>query len=113
MNEIKLMGRLTKDVEIVRKSDKSVYAKFVVAIQTKKDQKSTFIPCVAWNKIAETLEKYVGKGNRILINGQLNIYYKDQKQYALVNVKNFSFIDYKNSNNLEKRDSATDPDFPF
>lgn len=101
MNEIILMGRLVKDVELHQSYGK-IYGRFTLAInnKNKEKEKTLYVPCVVWNsKIAENLAKYVGKGNRILVSGKLNIFYKEQKQFSNVNVKNIQFIDFKEKNN--------------
>ena len=62
MNNIQLLGRITKDLERkVTQSGKSVCS-FDIAVTRKFDKEVTdFIPCVAWNKTCETMCKFVKK----------------------------------------------------
>ena len=69
MNNINLIGRLTKDVEATQGRDK-LFARFTIAVYRDQDH-SDFIPCVAFGKTAETLTKYTAKGSQIGIEGRL------------------------------------------
>ena len=91
MNKVFLIGRITKDVEL-RHSQKGVAnVSFTLAVDRQfKDvngEKLTdFINCVAWNKQAEFLAKYVIKGNMLAIDGRLQTrsYVNQQNQTVYV-----------------------------
>lgn len=75
MNNVQLMGRLTKDVELrfVATSGLAV-ARFNVAVNKigKKDE-ADFIPVTCFGKTAEIVAEHFKKGDRILISeGRLN-----------------------------------------
>lgn len=73
MNSVNILGRLSSDVEFINKGDFKV-AKFNLAHTKKlgKDKQETlFIGCVAFNKMAEVVNIYFKKGDRILINGEI------------------------------------------
>lgn len=71
MNNVQLLGRLTKDVELrVSQKSKKSFAYFTLAVPNGED--AMFIDCVAFDKLAETIEKYVKKGNRLLVEGSIN-----------------------------------------
>lgn len=76
MNTIILNGRTCQDMELVE-TGKNCYVRFNLAVDDGKDadgdRKTMFVPCIAWNKLAEIMEQYVRKGDRILIEGKLNI----------------------------------------
>lgn len=101
MNKFEFLGRLTKDIEIVTAKNGKNFVKFTVAVDRKSDKEKTdFIDCVAFGKLAETLLKYVEKGNRILIEGELNINFYDDKdgkkqKSVSVLVNDFYFVDFK------------------
>ena len=64
LNKVILIGRTTRDVDFRRTSSGTPVATFTLALDNRyvlKDGKPTtdFINCVAWNKTAETMEKYV------------------------------------------------------
>ena len=93
-NQVVLVGRLTKEIELKEygkgKNAGSV-ARFSIAVRDGKDndgnERTQFISCVAWNTTAETLEKYVAKGDMVMVGGRLteNNYTDDNdiKHYTL------------------------------
>lgn len=72
MNKVELLGRTTADVELQKSKDGKEYARFTLAVQRKLDKEKTdFLDCVAFGKLAETIAKYVKKGNRIIVCGNI------------------------------------------
>ena len=76
LNKVILIGRTTRDVDFRRTSSGTPVATFTLALDNRfvlKDGKPTtdFINCVAWNKTAETMDKYVKKGMLIAVEGRL------------------------------------------
>ena len=75
MNIVTLIGRLTRDPEIRYSQGENAMAiaRFTLAVDKnfkKKDDKANFINCVAFGKIAETVEKHVFKGSKIAVIGE-------------------------------------------
>ena len=100
MNKVILVGRTTKDIELkeikVKGKDTMLVANFTLAVDDKKADETAFISCVAWNKLAETLEAYVKKGNPVQLWGRIKTHdYEDKdgnKRYATdVLVEGFEF----------------------
>ena len=121
MNIAILMGRLTRDPELKYTSNGKAYATFTLAVQKTKDE-AEFIDCIAWEKTAENIAEYFGKGNRILIQGRLNVSNYEQngekRKFTRVQAFNFEFIDSKNSGNSQSdnRNNYEDDEdevFPF
>ncbi len=78
INNINLIGRITRDLEVKRNEKGTAICSFTLAVNSRrKDEKgeylTNFIPCVAFNKTAETLEKYCKKGSLIGVNGSLEV----------------------------------------
>ena len=78
MNKIILLGRLVKDPEIKYTPSEKCVAQFSIAVNrpTKNadgQYEADFINIVAWNKTAELIGNYVHKGQRILVEGRLQI----------------------------------------
>lgn len=75
MNKAILKGRMTKDATIRYTKDGKAVASFSIACDRMKDkngnQQADFINCVAWEKIADTVSKYCGKGREILVEGRI------------------------------------------
>ena len=100
MNKVIFAGRLTSDIEIKKSKSEKEYTTFTIAVKRKLDKdKTDFIDCVAFGNLVQPLSKYVGKVNRIIVEGELNIndFEKDgQKQRGFnVVVKDFYFVDFK------------------
>ena len=68
MNNVILMGRLTRNPYINEGQHKT--AKFTLAVQEGK-REANFINCVAFDKQADIVEKYCGKGKQILVMGKI------------------------------------------
>ena len=68
MNVCVFTGRPTKDIEIVTKNDKTT-AFFSLAVSSGygANKKTSFFNCVAYGKLAKSIEKNVKKGTKITI----------------------------------------------
>ena len=74
LNRIIIMGRLTADAELRHTANGKAVASFTVACNREgKDQATDFIDCVAWEKTAEFVSKYLGKGRVAVVEGRLQI----------------------------------------
>ena len=75
LNNITIMGRLTKDVELRRTATGTPVASFTLAVDRdfSKDNETDFIECVAWHKTAEFVSKYFSKGRMAVVSGRLQI----------------------------------------
>lgn len=71
MNTVNLIGRLTSDPDVRHTQSGHTVARFTLAVDAGRDQEASFIPCVAWDKTAETIERYVTKGRQIGVTGSL------------------------------------------
>lgn len=73
MNNFCAIGRLCQDPELKYTTNKTAVMSFTIAIDRKKKQDGTketdFLPCVAWEKTAELISKYVTKGQRLGVRG--------------------------------------------
>lgn len=75
MNNVNLVGRLTKDPDY-QQSNNTVFVRFTVAAQRKYknadgNYDSDFISCVAYANTADFVHKYFHKGNRIGVTGEI------------------------------------------
>lgn len=72
MNSVQLVGRLTRDPEVRYSDGGSTVVRFTVAVDRRfKQGEADFIPCVAFGKTAEFLEKYFRKGQKIGLTGRI------------------------------------------
>ena len=78
MNKAILVGRLTKDPELRATTSGVSVASFTVAcdrrfVKQGEERKADFINCIAWQKSAEAISKYFKKGDRIALEGSIQI----------------------------------------
>ena len=115
MNQVFIIGRLTKDVECKYTQNQMAVARFSIALDRGKDKDGNsrgadFPNCVAFGRTAENLEKFSGKGLRVSIIGHLKTgsYDKDgQKHYTTdVIADRVEFIDWKGKSESERAAAA-------
>ena len=104
MNNVTLLGRLTKEPELrfTEGSDLAV-CKFTLAVnrEFKKDE-TDFINCIAFGNRAKIISQYVGKGKQLAVKGRIQTGSYDAqdgtKRYTTdIVVDSFDFI--SNGNN--------------
>lgn len=73
MNISILCGRATRDPNITyAQKDNSAIARFTLAVDRySKDNGADFIQCTAFNKVAETIDKYVRQGTKLIVVGHI------------------------------------------
>ncbi|HEX5826254.1 MAG TPA: single-stranded DNA-binding protein [Candidatus Limnocylindrales bacterium] len=73
MNRVLLTGRLTRDPELRTTANGTSVATFSIATHQYVGGKelSDFHSIVAWNRLAETCGKYLGKGQLVAIEGRI------------------------------------------
>lgn len=98
MNKCMFVGRVcnTPEMKVVKDN---VIATFRLAVNGRND-KTTFVPCEAWGKIAGLLAKYADKGREIALETRLKqrqFEHDGQKRtvYEFV-IENFTLIGKKN-----------------
>lgn len=113
MNNVILIGRLTKDPQLsFSKGKGTAIAKITVAVNRVQKGEADFINCVSFGKTAETIGNYMTKGSQIAINGEIRVdnYKKDTGEWVnntSVLVNKFEFVgggkQNNNSNEVEKQ----------
>ena len=72
MNNVTLIGRLTKDPEVKSTQSGKSSLGFTIAVERPtKDRTADFINCVAWEQTANIIGQYFVKGSRIGIVGAI------------------------------------------
>lgn len=118
MNRIILLGRLTREPEVRTTPTGKTVVVFSLAVDRPykgRDGKTEadFINIVTWNKTAELVGTYVHKGERLLVEGRLQIRSYDgkdgQKHYVTeVIADRVEFIEKRNSSGTQTEASKTD-----
>ena len=124
MNQVNILGTLTKDVELNYATSGSAIGKFTIAYNKKfkgqdgqHQEKTSYFDCVAFGRRGEIISQYFSKGQRILVSGELE---QDKWQdkdgnnrYAIkILVNGFDFIEKNNSssNNGTQQQNAPIPE---
>lgn len=76
MNSVALIGRLTAEPELKHSQSGKDFTRFCIAVDRNfvkqgEERQADFINITAWQKTAEFVCRYFGKGNRIAINGRI------------------------------------------
>lgn len=76
MNQVALVGRITKDPELRHLSEGRVQTHFVIAINrnfknANGEIDADFVTCSIWGRLATNVVKYCGKGSLIGVGGRL------------------------------------------
>ncbi len=81
LNTCTLGGRLTAVPELQQTPTGLTVLKFNLAVdrEMSKEKLTDFIPCVAWNKTAEFINKYFTKGSAICVEGHIQTRNWDDK----------------------------------
>lgn len=104
MNNVTLIGRITKDLELRSTSNGKSVCEFNIAVN-RIGEGTDFITCVIYGNQAENLCKYQDKGSQIAVSGSLRVdtYEKDgqrkYKTYVLTN--NIEYLESKKATDKE------------
>ena len=117
INDVVLIGRITKDIELKSTGSGIAVAQFVLAVDRQfknqdGEREADFISCVIWRKGAENLSKFTHKGSLIGIQGRLQTRSYDNKDGQRVYVTevvidHFSLLDSKKDSNNEGASNNT------
>ena len=121
MNKVVFIGRLTKDPELRYTSNtNTAVCNFTIAVDrpvnpNTGNREADFIPVVVWNKQAENVKNYLGKGSQVAVEGRIQTRSYDdqngQKRYVTeVYANNVEFLGSKNSNTSS---SSSDEPTPY
>jgi single-strand DNA-binding protein len=72
-NSCQFIGRLGKDPDFSVIPSGTSVAKFSLAVDQGKDKKAMWLNVVAWDKLAEIVEKYASKGMQVFVQGRLQM----------------------------------------
>lgn len=120
LNEVKLVGRLTKDVELQYTAGGSAVAKFSLATDRSwKDKESNeykkvtqFHSVVAWGNLAEQAAKHLSKGVMTMLVGRIEYRKHQDKSYTDIILEDFIPMKSSNVSQTTKEEEDTN-DIPF
>ncbi len=116
INQVILMGRLTRDPEQRTTTTGKVIANFSIAVDRGgQDDAADFFEITAWEKLGELVMQYLGKGRRVLVQGRLRQDSWDDKETGKkrsrveVTATDVTFLDGPNGDNAGGSSSAPRP----
>ena len=71
MNKVFIIGNLSKDVELMQTNSGVAVAKFSVAVKRTVGDEADFLNVVAWRTLAESCNKYLKKGSKVAVIGNI------------------------------------------
>lgn len=114
INQVILMGRLTRDPELRTTPNGKSVANFGLAVDKYgQDSGADFFEIVVWEKLAELVNQYLTKGRRCLVQGRLTQRQweqEGQKRSRIEVVANdITFLDSAQSGTSEAEPRETQP----
>ncbi|MGX7211808.1 single-stranded DNA-binding protein [Enterococcus innesii] len=119
INNVTLVGRLTKDPDLRYTANGTGVATFTLAINRNftnqaGEREADFVQCVIWRKPAETLANYARKGTLLGVTGRIQTRSYDNQQGQRVYVtevvaENFQLLESKATSEQRQSTQASQP----
>ncbi|VHF94972.1 single-stranded DNA-binding protein ssb [Streptococcus pyogenes] len=123
INNVVLVGRMTKDAELRYTASQVAVATFTLAVNRRfKEQngerEADFINCVIWRQSAENLANWAKKGALIGVTGRIQTrnYENQQEQRVYVTevvAESFQMLESRNQQSGQDNSSQNDNSQPF
>ncbi|MGL4644978.1 MAG: single-stranded DNA-binding protein [Vagococcus fluvialis] len=117
INNVVLVGRLTRDPELRFTSNGSAVASFNLAVNRNftnqsGEREADFVNCVIWRKPAETLANYAKKGTLLGVVGRIQTRNYENQQGQKVYVTevvcdNFQLLEWNNSSQSQSNNNVS------
>ncbi|MCK9225597.1 MAG: single-stranded DNA-binding protein [Candidatus Muirbacterium halophilum] len=113
MNQVSIIGNLTRDPEMRTTNNGTPVTSFSIAVNTGwgDNKKTAFIPITVWNKAAESCHQFLNKGSKVAVSGKLDTgsYEKDGKTIYTWEVvaNNVEFLTTKSQSNSNAKDNSS------
>ena len=115
LNRVILIGRLTSNPEIKYTGSNKPYTRICVAVN-RFGEGTDFINVTVWNKQAENVCEYLGKGSLVMVEGSLSVNnYEDsegnRRTSTEVMAQNVQFLDKKNNSSESEEEQVSLDDY--
>ncbi|MGL5717941.1 MAG: single-stranded DNA-binding protein [Paraclostridium sp.] len=107
MNKLTITGRLTDDMEVKTFKEFDL-GNFTIAnnVGYGEEQKTNFLRCTLYGKRVESLEEYLLKGVKVLLNGRLDLHTvqegKDYKNFTTLVIEEIEILEFKKDEEEKK-----------
>ena len=111
------LGRMVRDPEVRYTQSGKAVAQFTIAINrpyknTEGNYDADFINCVAWGKVGELIGNTVHKGQRLIVEGAIQVRSYEGKDgvkrtVTEINVSNFEYVEKAPAENNSFADAFT------
>ena len=125
LNNVTLIGRFAREPELKQTSTGKAILNFSLAVNKRGESGPNWIDCIAWEKSAELIAKFMHKGSKIGITGSIDQSQftdkenKKQSRFQVV-VNGFFFLDSKSESKADapqqptiEQQFANDNEIPF
>lgn len=115
INQVILMGRLTRDPDMRTTPNGKTVTSFGLAVdrQSSQDDSADFFDITAWEKLGELVNQYLSKGRRCLVQGRLSFrqWEQDGQKRSKVEViaTDVTFLDGPSSDSNDSGSSRPAP----
>ena len=122
INQVVLVGRLTKDIDLKYTASGTAVGSFILAVNRNftdqnGEKKSDFVNCVIWRKSAENMANFTRKGSLVGITGRIQTRNYDNQQgqrvyITEVVVETFALLESKQVTEQRPRENTYKQDQP-
>ena len=111
MNNVSLVGSLTRDIEVKSSQSGNSFCNFTVAVNrnfknANGEYESDFINCVAFKGTADFMNQYMHKGMQIEVTGNIRTRNYDNDQGQLIFITEVSANDVRSLEPIRKNENA-------
>lgn len=111
LNQFVLVGRLTKDPELVELENEKKVSNITLAIprnykNSNGEYDTDYIDCTLWNNVAENTSNYCKKGDLIGVRGKMKVNFdkENNKKMTVVGER----VTFLSSRNMDKPENQKD-----
>ena len=119
LNCLVLMGRTTKDPELWKSAKDTAVVTLTLAVDNTKEDGTSFFDVKCFNNVAESVAKYVRKGNKLAVKGSIIQRHFERKDGSkgssyVVIADSIEFLEPKKNEEPDLTSiDITDDDLPF
>ena len=108
LNQVILVGRLTKDLEVKELEDGRARGILTLAIprsykNAEGEYETDFVECIVWDSIAKNTNEYCKQGDIIGVKGRLETVNNDDKYITNIIAEKVTFLSSRKANENEDK----------